>query len=91
MRAEYQPVVRLVAIHACIQPAPRADHGHDGKSVAGEAAAMSGPDRFQDRCRGAMIGLAAGNLLGVPAEGWPRSAIRRHYPDGIREVETGPE
>ena len=56
---------------------------------------MSGPDapsaRVQDRCRGAMIGLAAGNLLGVPAEGWPRGAIRRRYPDGVREIETGPE
>lgn len=56
---------------------------------------MIGPDaaadRVQDRCRGAMIGLAAGNLLGVPAESWPRSAIRRRYPDGIREIETGPE
>ena len=63
--------------------------------VAGEAAATSGPDapsdRVQDRCRGTMIGLAAGNLLGVPAEGWPRGAIRRRYPDGIREIETGPE
>ena len=45
---------------------------------------------LQDRCRGALVGLAVGNLLGVPCEGWEREEIRRRWPDGIREIEAEP-
>ena len=45
---------------------------------------------IQDRCRGALVGLAVGNLLGIPCEGWERAEIRRRWPDGIREIEAEP-
>lgn len=45
---------------------------------------------LQDRCRGLMVGLAVGNLLGLACEGWERGEIRRHWPDGIRDVEAEP-
>ncbi len=44
-----------------------------------------------DRARGAMVGLAAGNLLGIKFEfGWDANRIRRHYPNGITEIEAKP-
>jgi ADP-ribosyl-[dinitrogen reductase] hydrolase len=39
-----------------------------------------------DRYRGAMVGLAAGNALGIPVEGYPRTFIPRRYPEGIRDI-----
>ncbi|MCY3969459.1 MAG: ADP-ribosylglycohydrolase family protein [Acidobacteria bacterium] len=47
-------------------------------------------EQFQDRCRGLMVGLGIGNVLGVPQEGWPRHAVEASYPDGIREIEMEP-
>ena len=44
----------------------------------------------QDRCRGVMVGLGVGNLLGVPQEGWPRYAVEASYPNGIRDIEVEP-
>ena len=44
----------------------------------------------QDRCRGVMVGLAVGNLIGLPCEGWRQEEIRRRWPDGIREIEAEP-
>jgi ADP-ribosyl-[dinitrogen reductase] hydrolase len=41
-----------------------------------------------DRFRGAMLGLAVGNALGLPVEGESAHAIRRHFPGGITEVGT---
>ena len=35
-----------------------------------------------------MVGLAAGNLLGIPCEGWPREEIRLGWPDGVRDIEA---
>jgi ADP-ribosyl-[dinitrogen reductase] hydrolase len=40
-----------------------------------------------DRYRGALLGLAVGNTLGLPVESWPRSEILRRYPKGIRELD----
>ena len=45
---------------------------------------------LQDRCRGALVGLAAGNLLGIPCEGWEQEEIRRRWPNGIRDIEAEP-
>ena len=45
---------------------------------------------LQDRCRGLMVGLAAGNLLGILCEGWPRHQIRVRWPDGVRDIEASP-
>ena len=41
---------------------------------------------LSDRARGAMLGLAAGNLLGLPVEGWGYGEIERGYPDGVRDI-----
>jgi len=42
---------------------------------------------LRERYRGALLGLAAGNTLGLPVESWPREEIRRRYPDGVREID----
>jgi ADP-ribosyl-[dinitrogen reductase] hydrolase len=42
---------------------------------------------LRDRYRGALLGLAVGNALGLPVEGWPSAEIRRRYPEGIREID----
>lgn len=44
--------------------------------------------QLQDRCRGLMVGLAVGNLLGIPCEGWPREEIRLRWPNGVRDIEA---
>ena len=41
----------------------------------------------QDRARGVLLGLAVGNLLGLPVEGASRSTIQRSYPAGLREID----
>ena len=46
------------------------------------------PMEHQDRSRGLMVGLAVGNLLGIPCEGWPREEIRLRWPDGVRDIEA---
>ncbi len=43
-----------------------------------------------DRARGLMAGIAAGNLLGIVQEGWPRRRIAETYPDGVREIAARP-
>ena len=43
-------------------------------------------ETLRDKFRGAMLGLAVGNALGLPAEGESAHAIRRHFPGGITEV-----
>ena len=41
----------------------------------------------QDRARGVLLGLAVGNLLGLPVEGASRSTILRAYPAGLVEID----
>lgn len=36
-----------------------------------------------DRCEGALVGLAVGNVLGLPFEGWMGREIRRQWPGGV--------
>ena len=43
-----------------------------------------------DRARGLMVGIAAGNLLGIVQEGWSKRRIAAAYPDGVREMEAQP-
>lgn len=45
------------------------------------------PDQLEDRYRGVMLGVAAGNCLGIPVEGQSASSIRRHHPDGVRDID----
>ena len=40
-----------------------------------------------DRARGVMMGLAVGNLLGLPVEGWHYREISRRYYEGIEEID----
>ena len=40
-------------------------------------------ESLRDRSRGAMLGLAAGNLLGLPLEGWWYNDIDAMYPGGV--------
>ena len=43
---------------------------------------------LRDRGRGVMLGLAVGNLLGLPMEGWSYREIDRWYPDGVRDIDA---
>ena len=47
------------------------------------------PDDPQDRALGVLLGLAAGNLLGIPIEGLSRDTIRRRLPNGVTEIAPG--
>ncbi len=42
--------------------------------------------RIVDRARGVMLGVAVGNLLGRPMEGWSWQRIRGRFPDGVRDI-----
>ena len=44
-------------------------------------------DTLADRARGVMMGLAAGNLLGLRTEGWSHERILAEYPAGIRDID----
>ena len=44
---------------------------------------------LRDRAQGLMVGIAAGNLLGIPYEfGWDRESIAAVHPNGIREIDA---
>ena len=40
-----------------------------------------------DRARGAILGLAVGNLLGLPVEGWSAASISQCFPDGVTQID----
>ena len=40
-----------------------------------------------DRAHGVMLGLAVGNLLGLPMEGDSYRSIEQRYPDGVRDID----
>jgi ADP-ribosyl-[dinitrogen reductase] hydrolase len=42
---------------------------------------------LRDRARGALLGLAVGNALGVPVEGRSGEDLRRRFPEGIRDID----
>ena len=42
---------------------------------------------LRDRARGAMLGLASGNLLGLPVEGWNHREIDRSYYEGVTDID----
>lgn len=49
--------------------------------------AVHSADQLSDRARGVMLGLAVGNLLGLPIEGDSYRHIQRAYPDGVRDID----
>ena len=50
--------------------------------------ALGCDEGLSDRARGVMLGLAVGNLLGIPVEGWGYGEINRRYPDGVRDIDS---
>jgi ADP-ribosyl-[dinitrogen reductase] hydrolase len=50
--------------------------------------AAGGVEQLSDRYRGALLGLASGNALGLPVEGYPRLLISRRFPAGVRDVDA---
>ncbi len=44
-------------------------------------------EQLPDRARGVMLGLAVGNLLGLPVESWRYEAIDRRYPQGMADID----
>ncbi len=54
-------------------------------SLAGGVATPS--DQLSDRARGTMLGLAVGNLLGLPMESKWHQSIDQAYPDGVRNID----
>ena len=51
-----------------------------------EKAAETG-DQLADHAHGLMLGLAVGNLLGLPIEGWHYDNIARSYPQGVTDID----
>ncbi len=49
--------------------------------------AIRSPEDLPDRARGVMLGLAVGNLLGLPMEGDSYQGIQRSYPEGVRDID----
>lgn len=54
-------------------------------SLLGEV--KSPTEQLPDRARGTMLGLAVGNLLGLPVESWRYEAIDRRYPQGMTDID----
>ena len=62
----------------------------DAPNVSAMLGGAAGSEEgLRDRARGVMLGLAAGNLLGLPMEGWSYREIDRWYPDGVRDIDAG--
>ena len=43
-------------------------------------------EQVRDRARGVMLGIAVGNLLGLPLESRTRQQIRELYPNGVTDI-----
>ena len=50
--------------------------------------AASDEEMLSDRARGTMLGLAVGNLLGLPMEGWSSDWIEQRYPEGVVDIDS---
>lgn len=55
--------------------------------LAGLIEAQPAAPLDQDRALGVLLGLAVGNLLGLPVEGASRSTVQRAYPQGLRQID----
>ena len=51
--------------------------------IARSAAGDPSDTALSDRARGVLLGLAVGNLLGLPVEGDRHDWIAASYPDGL--------
>ncbi len=55
--------------------------------LAGAATVGAGSAQLMDRARGIMLGVAVGNLLGLPLERPSNRRIRELYPHGVTEID----
>lgn len=80
--ATTEPAERPVAPHPPEHRAPAAEVRSDDRPTGD----------LVDKSRGLMVGVAVGNLLGIPYEGgrWNRARIVAEFPDGIREIAAKP-
>ena len=80
--ATTEPPEHLVAPHPPEHRAPAAEVRSDDRPTGD----------LVDKSRGLMVGVAVGNLLGIPYEGgrWNRARIVAEFPDGIREIAAKP-
>ena len=56
--------------------------------LSDSAVSSSTQDKLKDRARGVMLGVVAGNLLGLPVEGRSRTRIQKRYPNGVRDISS---
>ena len=70
-----------------VEPQVVISHAPSLVRVLARAAALPNLPYIQDRARGTMLGLAIGNLLGLPVEGGWYHHIARSYPGGVKDIE----
>ena len=58
------------------------------KLIAMLSASASSNENLRDRARGTMLGLAVGNLLGIPMESQWFHDIDERFPRGVREIDS---
>ena len=68
----------MTAHHAIVSQAPALAQLLGNRTVS-----------VSDRARGGMLGLAAGNLLGIPVESRWHHEIAARYPHGLTEIDPG--
>ena len=98
LRRDWHQRARPIRCRACNAVYGGTDERAPGKSVVGNTPHMTrllncattsrvDGDTLADRARGLMLGIAAGNLLGLPIEGWSHQRIAARYPVGIRDID----
>ena len=98
LRRDWHQRARPIRCRACNAVYGGADARAPDKPVVGNTphltrllkdviASMVDRDTLADRARGMMLGIAAGNLLGLPVEGWSHQRITARYPVGIRDID----
>ncbi len=60
----------------------------DAPHLANLIRASCGRPIDPEQALGVLLGLAVGNLLGLPVEGANKASIRAAYPDGIRDIDS---
>lgn len=56
------------------------------EGLGGSTVKTSSIPALEDRYRGVLLGVAAGNLLGIPVEGMSSKDLREIYPQGLRDI-----
>ena len=74
----------MVPAEPVVGPTPNLAH-----FLAGAGGGTPDMQQVLDRARGVMLGLAVGNLLGLPLESRTGEQIRNLYPNGVTEINPG--